>query len=139
MAIATELAHEVGVAPACRALGLLRASFYRKIRPQAPAVRKPRPRSVRALSEGERQRVLDVLNGERFADKAPTEVYATLLDEQTYLCSPRTMYRILAGTNAVRERRDQLRHPEYKKPELLATGPNQVWLRIPLQTGHRFQ
>jgi putative transposase len=60
-------------------------------------------------------------------DKAPTEVYASLLDEGTYLCSVRTMYRVLAENNEVRERRNQLRHPQYKKPELLATGPNQVW------------
>ncbi|MBU6429817.1 MAG: DDE-type integrase/transposase/recombinase, partial [Cyanobacteria bacterium REEB65] len=71
--------------------------------------------------------MLETLNSERFADKAPTEVYATLLDEKRYLCSPRTMYRILAGAGEVRERRDQLRHPDYKKPELLATAPNQVW------------
>ncbi len=71
--------------------------------------------------------VLEVLNGERFVDLAPRTVWAMLLDEGRYLCSPRTMYRILATAGAVRERRNQLRHPAYKKPELLATGPNQVW------------
>jgi putative transposase len=89
----------------------------------------PKERSAppRSLDAQERQQVLDVLHEERFVDKAPAEVYATLLDEGIYLCSIRTMYRILAGESEVRERRDQARHPDYKKPELLATGPNQVW------------
>jgi len=127
MAIAQELAHDVGVKPACGGLGLPRATFYRHSSPQPVKVRKPRPKPYRALSDEERQAILDVLNSERFADRAPTEIYATLLDEGTYLCSFRTMYRILAQAGEVRERRDQLRHPEYTKPELLATGPNQVW------------
>jgi putative transposase len=71
--------------------------------------------------------VLHVLHTDRFVDRAPTEVYASLLDEGTYLCSVRTMYRILGEEGEVRERRDQARHPQYKAPELLATGPNQVW------------
>jgi putative transposase len=79
------------------------------------------------LSKPERQEVLDILHTERFVDKAPTEVYATLLDERTYLCSVRTMYRILAEAGEVRERRNQARHPQYQPPELLATAPNQVW------------
>jgi len=79
------------------------------------------------VSEGERRVVLDLLHSERFIDTAPAEIYATLLDEGTYFCSQRTMYRILEEAGEVRERRDQLRHPSYSKPELLATGPNQVW------------
>jgi putative transposase len=71
--------------------------------------------------------VIETLHSERFVDKAPAQVWATLLDEQTYLCSPRTMYRILAEHGEVRERRNQLRHPNYTKPELLAEAPNQVW------------
>jgi len=71
--------------------------------------------------------VLDVLHSERFVDTSPAEVVATLMDEQEYLCSERTMYRILSSEDEVRERRNQLRHPHYAKPELLATGPNQVW------------
>jgi putative transposase len=71
--------------------------------------------------------VLDILHAQEFADRSPAEVYYTLLDQGTYLCSPRSMYRILQQSHEVRERRDQLRHPAYKKPELLATGPNQVW------------
>jgi len=125
---AEELGARVGVAPACRALGVSRSSLYRRraarLRPRSP---QPRPRPARALSDEERRVVLDELNSERFVDLAPLEVYATLLDEGRYLCSPRTMYRILDENGAVRERRDQLRHPAYKKPELLATGPNQVW------------
>jgi putative transposase len=60
-------------------------------------------------------------------DVAPIEVHASLLEEGIYLCSPRSMYRILTSNHEVRERRNQLRHPRHAKPELLATGPNQVW------------
>jgi putative transposase len=83
--------------------------------------------SARALSAGEEQSVLEVLHEPRFADQAPAQVYATLLDEQRYLCSERTMYRVLARNQEVRERRNQLRHPRYAAPELLATGPNELW------------
>jgi transposase InsO family protein len=79
------------------------------------------------LSAAERQAVLNILHEARFVDQAPAEIYATLLDEGRYLCSIRTMYRLLAANNEVRERRNQRRHPVYSKPELLATGPNQVW------------
>jgi putative transposase len=79
------------------------------------------------LGEQERQQVLDVLDSETFADKAPAEVYAALLDQGRYLCSIRTMYRVLDSRKEVRERRDQLRHPTYHKPQLVATAPNQVW------------
>jgi putative transposase len=89
-----------------------------------PAGKSPSPR---ALQPGEKQAVLDILHSERFVDKAPHEVYASLLDEGTYHCSIRTMYRILEGQREVKERRDQLRHPVYEKPELLANAPNQVW------------
>jgi putative transposase len=81
----------------------------------------------RALSQQERQTVLDTLHAERFVDLSPAEVYCSLLDEGSYLCSMRTMYRLLSQHSEVRERRNQLRHPAYKKPELLATGANQVW------------
>jgi putative transposase len=127
MTAAQELATAVGAAPACEALGIPRASYYRRIRPPAePAVR-PRKTPARALVPEERTAVLNALHSEHFADKAPAEVYATLLDEGQYLCSIRTMYRVLAAAGEVKERRDQLRHPAYKKPELLATAPNQVW------------
>jgi len=126
-----QAAPEVDVVTACRALGVPRASFYRhrdrrhRNGPPRPPGRRPAP--PRTLSSGERQRVLDLLHGERFVDSAPAQVYATLLDEGRYLCSVRTMYRLLAANDAVRERRRQRRHPPYAKPELLATGPNQVW------------
>jgi putative transposase len=122
-----ELIPVVGVAPACEALGLPRATYYRQKTLPVAAETRPRPRSPRALSESERQQVRDTLHAPRFADQAPTEVYATLLDEGTYLCSVRTMYRILQDADEIRERREQLRHPAYHKPELLATAPNQVW------------
>ena len=123
---AAELAVQVGVAPACRALGLSRATFYRRRRP-APGHRQPRKMPARALDRTEREHVLDMLGSARFVDRAPAEVVATLLDEGRYLCSERTMYRILAAEQPVRERRNQLSHPHYAKPELLATAPNQVW------------
>ena len=123
---AAELAVQVGVAPACRALGLARATFYRRRRP-APGHRQPRKMPARALDRTERERVLDVLASPRFVDRAPAEVVATLLDEGRYLCSERTMYRLLAAEQPVRERRNQLSHPHYAKPELVATAPNQVW------------
>jgi putative transposase len=88
---------------------------------------KPRPTPGRALSADERKTVLRQLNSERFADQSPRQVYSKLLDEGSYLCSVRTMYRILEDHQSTRERRNQLTHPNYKKPELLATGPNEVW------------
>jgi putative transposase len=128
MSAAEQLATSVGTASACRALEVPRSSIYRHRRPRPPLqlVRR-RPTPPRALPPAERQAVIEVLHADRFVDKAPAEIYATLLDEQRYLCSERTMYRVLAAHGEVRERRNQLRHPVYRKPELLATGPNQVW------------
>jgi putative transposase len=117
------------MAAACSALGLSRASLYRRRThlTQPPAEPRPRTGSPRALTAAERQVVLDLLRDPRFADLAPAEVYATLLDEGIYHCSIRTMYRILDAHNEVRERRNQIRHPVYTKPELLAEAPNTVW------------
>ena len=128
MEAAEKFAPQLGTAPACRAFGVPRASLYRR-RQQEAAPRAPRrrPPSHRALTEVERQEVLDVLHSERCLDQAPAQVAAALLDEDRYLCSVRTMYRILDANQEVRERRNQRRHPVYEKPELLATGPNQVW------------
>lgn len=113
---------------ACAALGVSRSQVYRErqVAVETPPV-KPRPSPPRALSEQERAQIREVLNSEAFQDKSPREVYATLLDEGRYLCYWRTMYRILAEHDEIRERRNQLRHPTYTKPELLATGPNQLW------------
>ena len=114
----------LGAAPACRALDLPRASLYRGRRPAVVA--RPRPAPPRALQLVERHAVLDLLHT-RFIDQAPAQVHATLLDEGTYLCSPRTMYRILDDALEIKERRDQVRRPHYAAPELLATRPNEVW------------
>jgi putative transposase len=121
-----ELSRDVGTAAACKSMDIARPTYYRRLgaRDGQPS---PRPAPPRALSIAERQEVLDVLHSDRFVDKAPTEVYATLLDEGTYHCSIRTMYRVLEDAGEVRERRDQVRHSHYKAPELLATAPNQVW------------
>jgi len=122
---AEELGRVVGVAAACDALLVSRATLYRR---RGPAIEPSlRPPSHRALRVEERAEVLAKLNEARFADKAPAEVHGTLLDEGTYLCSVATMYRILRQHQLVRERRNQLKHPTYAKPELLATGPNQLW------------
>ncbi|MBC7832582.1 MAG: IS3 family transposase, partial [Hyphomicrobium sp.] len=116
MKAAHDLARHVGRKRACRALNLPRASFYRHLHGKvAPA---PRASPARALAMHERDTVLEHLHGERFRDHAPAQVYATLLDEGVYLCSIRTMYRILQSAGEARERRDQLRHPNYAKPEL---------------------
>jgi putative transposase len=125
MATVTQIGPRLGITPTCAALGLPRATYYRRRRP--PRVAPARPPSPRALGEAERAAVLEHLHGPRFVDLAPSEVYATLLDEGTYLCSERTMYRLLAQHAEVRERRDQLRHPVYAAPELLASRPNELW------------
>jgi putative transposase len=121
----TYLAAEVGIALACSMLAVARASYYRSLSPVlAPTQRPPPPRS---LTANERERILEVLHEPRFVDLAPAEVYATLLDEGRYLCSERTMYRVLEANREVRERRDQLRHMNHPRPELLATRPNELW------------
>lgn len=126
MTTVLDIAPSLGVAATCAAFGVPRARFYRKRAPMhGPKVRRPSP--SRRLPDCERQQVLDVLHEPRFADLAPMQVYAKLLRDGRFLCSVRTMHRILAEHAEVRERRNQLRHPTYKKPELLATGPNQLW------------
>jgi len=124
MSLAVEIAPEVGVKPACDALGASRATVYRRLRPRQLQPRLP---SWRALSADERAAVLRVLYDPRFVDASPGEVYATLLDEGVHLASESTMYRILRQARAVRERRAVRRHPTYAKPELVATAPKQLW------------
>lgn len=126
MQAAEDLARHVGVAPACEALCVPRASLYRR-RGTAPVSPRPPRRSPRALLPEERQAVLDQLHSLRFADKAPAQVWAELLDEGIYHCSIRSMYRILSQAGEVRERRNQLKHPRYPVPRLVAEAPNQVW------------
>jgi putative transposase len=130
----SQLSFTIGIEPACAALGVARASYYRQRPLQGPSPLAlfpveclARPTPARALCAEERQTVRAVLNSERFQDCSPAAVNATLLDEGQYLCSVRTMYRILAEAGATRQRRDQLTHPQYQKPELLATAPNQLW------------
>jgi putative transposase len=123
-----ELSPTVGTAAACRALMASRSGVYRRRSPQPPIHRKTGGiGSHRALSVAERTVVLDALHSERFVNDSPAQVYATLLDEGKYLASQSTMYRLLAANGEVRDRRDQLRRPNYTKPELLATKPNELW------------
>ena len=127
MEAAKKLASIVNWTQACLALGVARVSAYRFWkRKETPAPREP-VKPERSLSDAEKEHVLDTLNSERFADIAPQEVYATLLDEGIYLCSVRTMYRILEENKEIRERRNQAAHVEYAKPELLSTRPNELW------------
>jgi len=116
------------IGAACLALGISLATYHRRQaavkRPCPPG---PRPTPARALGTDERQRVLDLMHGPLYGDSAPAEIYASLLDQGIYLCSIRTMYRILDQQGEVKERRRQARHPVYQKPELLAEAPNQVW------------
>lgn len=126
----TELAAEVGARASCNALGMPRASYYRWTSPPSPretfqaVVRTP---SHRALSDREKQGVLDILHSGRFLDRSPAHVVAELLGEGIWLSSERTMYRILKTNGETQERRRQRTHPVYVKPQLVASGPNQVW------------
>jgi putative transposase len=123
-----ELAPVIGTRPACRAVGASHATVYRRRNPPAPRPRRPRTPPARALTEAERAAVLAELNSDRFVDSSPAQVWATLLDEGTYLASERTMYRILTAEHGqVTERRAQLEHPGYQAPELLAERPNEVY------------
>lgn len=124
-----EMAQTTGVTTACQVLNVPRSSLYRARHPaqKSPAPSIPHAKPARALSKAEKAEIRNVLNSERFQDQSPREVYATLLDEDEYLCHWRTMYRVLDEHKEVRERRKQLRYPVYVKPELLATGPNQLW------------
>jgi len=129
MATAKDISPRVGTEPICRALGVSRATVYRRRSQDKSTEReqKRRPTPARALPKEQRREVLDLLHSEPFVDKAPGEVFATLLDQGVYLCAERTMYRILAEQEEVRERRNQLTHRKVARPELEATGPNQVW------------
>ncbi len=122
---AEKLGNKIGISAACRALRVPRSNLYRARKPRDATSSRPSP--ARALRPEEKVKVRSVLNSELFSDSAPREVYATLLDEGVYYCHWRTMYRILEKQNEVHERRRQCRRPACSKPELRATGPNQVW------------
>lgn len=124
MSAALTLAPAVGVAAACAAFLVPRATVYRQ---RHPRVVRERKRSARALCAAERTELLAVLCSNRFVDASPAEVCATLLDEGVYLASVSTMYRVLRAQRCVRERRAMTRHPSYARPELVASAPNQVW------------
>ena len=118
----------IGTGPACRAAGKSKATHYRRRHPAPPpAPRPPRPSPANALSASEVEAVVAILRSARFRDLAPAQVWATLLDEDRYLCSVSTMYRSLRATGEVRERRAQAVHPTRARPELMASAPNQCW------------
>jgi putative transposase len=121
------LAVTVGVKPACDGLRVSRATFYRRKGRHLRVVPKPAALSPLALKPSEREEVVTLLDSPRFLDRSPAAVYATLLDEGKYICSIRTMYRLLKERGEVRERRAHVQRPSYVKPELLAVAPNQLW------------
>lgn len=129
MSVISNAIAEVGIFRACAAIELPRSTWYRWNDARPAVMRHVTVRRIpsNALSTEERQSVLDVLHEPRFVDMPPLEIYETLLREHIYLCSERTMYRILKSNQEVRERRNQARRPVYTKPELIATGANQVW------------
>ena len=122
-------ARTTGIEPACKAVGWSRARFYRSQKTEKTSPLSPlkRPGRARCLTPEQEKKILSELNSERFLDCSPRQVWATLLDENVYLCSWRTMYRLLAQNQQVKERRTIRRHPKYSRPELAASGPNQVW------------
>lgn len=128
MDAAVSLGSALGAASACAGMGVARATYYRAKHVRAPlhTVRQPR-RSPLALSESERQQILDRLHSPEYIDVAPHTVYAMLLDDGIYLASVSTFYRILRETSGTRPRRNELVHPAYARPELLATKPCEVW------------
>jgi len=125
-----ELGPQIGVAAACAVLQVNRSGVYReraRLRRPSRTLRQPRPRPPLSLTPAEQAVLLGVLDSERFADVAPATIFATLLDENRYHGSIRTMYRLLAAQSQTGERRRQRIHPVYAKPELLAVRPNEVW------------
>lgn len=126
MSTVMSLGRDVGKKGACESLSIPRSTFYRHVSQKKPEVRQ-RCLPPLALSGEERQQVVAVCHLERFWDSAPHQIYVTLLDEGLYYCSVSTMYRILHEHKEIKERRSQVNRPHYEKPELLATGPNQVW------------
>jgi putative transposase len=136
------LAAEVGVQTACETLALPRSSWYAPRQPKPASAPRPAPPPANALTPAEKAEVLAELNSQRFADQTPYEVYPQLLDEGLYRCSLRGMYRILAENQAVRERRNQLRHPARPAPQVIARQPNQVWVwditRLPSSLRYQF-
>ncbi len=129
MTLLEEVSQRYGITTACQVLAVPRSWYYRQkvAGSQIQVKPKSRPTPQQALSEAEKAEVRTVLNSVRFADESPREVYATLLDEGRYLCHWRTMYRVLAEHEEVRERRNQRQHPQNAKPQLLASKPNELW------------
>ena len=125
MEAVTTFSTEVGVRSAWELLGVVRSTYYRSLSPSTAS--KKLRQSGRALTETEREGVLDLMNSEDFYDTTPRQIWATLLGRGTYVAHWRTMYRILAQNGETKERRNQLRHPLYEKPELLATASNELW------------
>jgi len=124
---AETLGTQIGLQRACDALAVPRSSVYRQRRPTPPRVPKKRPSPKRSLTQAQRQAILAEAHSERFADRSPEHIVYTLLEEGHYHCSARTLYRLLAHAGETTPRRRQRKHPPYRRPELMATKPNQTW------------
>ena len=124
----TSYKNQISIDALCDALLIPRATYYRHERKRTvAAVKNKRPQPKNSLRDEEKQQVLDLLHSERFADKTPYDAFNTMLDEGEYYCSPRTMYRLLAGQGENKDRRQQRCHRDAIKPELIASMPNEVW------------
>ena len=117
----------LGVARLGAALGIPRATAARWRRPAVHTGRPPRAASPRALSAATQAEALAYLHADRFCDAAPAQVHATLLDDGIYVCSVRTMYRLLKAQAEVRDRRALRTHAPCAIPRLVARAPNHVW------------
>ncbi len=123
----THLRQHVSVQRACTSLGMASSTYYDRLKPRCPKPSMPRQRPARALSQAELVEAAEIMTSEEYVDKSPASIVSSLLDEGTYLCSARTLYRILHTLNMARERRVITHHPVYRKPELIAERPCEVW------------
>ncbi len=127
MQAAKSISKQVGISRACSVMGVSRVTEHRTRHTKSPPANVLRREHPRALTPTERALVLTTLTNASFIDSAPAAVYAMLLEQGTRLCSTSTMYRLLRGHKAVRERRQMRRHPIYEAPQLLAQGPKKLW------------
>jgi putative transposase len=126
--IATQqLGKDIEIGRACRGLDVPRATYYRRLMPAVSTVLAVRRTHLRKLSDEKQAEVKALLYSEPMVERSPYQVFAKLLDDGRYLCSVRSMHRILAKDHASRDCRRHLHNPTYKMPELLATGPDQIW------------
>jgi len=119
---------DIALSALCDSLQISRSTLYRNIENDfQPCAANLSREPHNAISDSERQKILDVLHSERFIDATPYDVFYTLLDEGEYIASIRTLYRVLFEAGESKDRRNQRNHRDAVKPELIATSPNEVW------------